>query len=187
MLIKIEDGKVKVQSEYNREFVKKAHEVQGKWESPFWTFPEENEELVRNALFEVYGEDGRVHETVSVDLDMEKYPYGRTVNLDSVEIAVRKWRDSPVQVAGNTIVIAGGFCDCGGSRTNPRVTCETGTVLRIKDIPVEIYNRIKDLPGVIKVDLDADENKKEKKAALEREKERLLKRLAEIKEALGRL
>ena len=92
-----------------------------------------------------------------------------------------------MQVAGNTIVIAGGFCDCGGSRTNPRVTCETGTVLRINDIPVEIYNRIKDLPGVIKVDLDADENKKEKKAALEREKERLLKRLAEIKEALGRL
>ena len=31
-----EDGKIKVQSGYDRRFVKKAHELNGKWEKPFW-------------------------------------------------------------------------------------------------------------------------------------------------------
>ena len=53
MLIKIEDGKMKVQSDYNKKFIAKARELQRKWEAPYWVFPEENEELVREALSSV--------------------------------------------------------------------------------------------------------------------------------------
>lgn len=184
MLVKIEDGRVKVQSDYNRKFVAKAHELQGKWESPYWTFPEENEELVRDALLSIYGEDGRVHATVTVDLDLDKYEYDRSIKIGSIVIARREYRDSSVYVDKRAVVLQGGFCSSGGSRNRPAVTHKEGTVLRIKDIPLAIYEGIKGLAGVTKVDLDADENKAEKKASLEREREALVKRLNEINEQL---
>lgn len=184
MLVKIEDGRVKVQSDYNRKFVAKAHELQGKWESPYWTFPEENEELVRDALLSIYGEDGRVHETVTVDLDLDKYEYDRDIKIGSIVIARREYRDSSVYVNKKAVVISGGFCRSGGSRNQPRVTHEEGTVLRLKDIPIAIYDKIKEQTGVKKVDLNADENKAEKKAKLEREREALVKRLGEIEKQL---
>lgn len=180
MLIKIEDGKMKVQSDYNKKFVNKAHELQGKWESPYWVFPEENEELVREALFSIYGEDGRTHETVIIDLDLDRYEYGTVLKIGSIVIARRAYRDSAVTVDKRAVVVKGGFCSSGGSRNNPCVTHKDGTVIRVKDIPAEIYEEIKDCEGVTKVNLDAKENRAEKKSALIREKEALLKRLSEI-------
>ena len=185
MEIKFENGRMKVKTEYNRKFIAKAHELQGKWESPYWTFPEENEDLVRDALLWSYGEDGRAHETVIVDLDLDVYEYGDSIKIGSVVIAKREYRDSSVWVDGRAVVISGGFCKSGGSRKNPCVTHEAGTILRVKNIPLPIYEEIKDLPGVKKVDLDLEENAKEKKAALEREREALAKRLAEIDRKLA--
>lgn len=186
MLIKMENGKMKVQSDYNRKFIAKARELQGKWEPPFWVFPEENEELVRDALMEAYGEDGRVHEMVVVDIHLDEYrSKGDDLMIGSVVLAKRFSRDSRVVLHKNAVVIAGGFCSSGGSRNSPSVTYEEGTILRVKDVPVSLYEQIQDMPGVVKVDLDA--NHKEKKAALEREKETLLNRLAEIEKLLTSL
>lgn len=180
MLIKIEDGKMKVQSDYNKKFVAKAHELQGKWEPPYWVFPEENEELVREALFMIYGEDGRTHETVIIDIDLDRYEYENVLKVGQIVIARREYRDSAVITDKRAVVIKGGFCSSGGSRNNPRVTHKDGTVIRVKDIPAEIFEEIKDSEGVTKVDMDAEENRAEKKAALIRERETLLKRLSEI-------
>ena len=41
MKVKIEDEKIYVISDYNKEFIKRARYLQGKWESPYWVFPEE--------------------------------------------------------------------------------------------------------------------------------------------------
>ena len=179
-----ESGKVKVKSEYNKKFVAKARELQGKWEPPFWTFPEENEELVRDALLEAYGEDGRYHETMIIDLHLDEFSYGDELKIGSIVLAKRFGRDSKVFMNERAAVIAGGFCSSGGSRNRPAVTHEDGTIVRVKDLPVSLFDQIKDLPGVEKVDLDIDKNQKEKKAALEREKEMILKRLSEIEEQL---
>lgn len=184
MEIKIENGKMKVRCDYNRTFITKAKELQGKWESPFWVFPEENEELVRAALMNAYGEDGRVHDTVVVDLNLDEYSYGHVLKIGSIVLVSRRGRDTPVTVNPRAVVIAGGFSESGGSSNSPAVTHKDGTIVRVKDLPVEIYNQVKDLPGVYKVDLDAKENKREKKANLERERAAILKRLSEIDELL---
>lgn len=183
MLIKIEDGKVKVKTEYNRDFIKKAHELQGKWESPYWTFPEDNEELVRDVLFNIYGEDGRVHESVTVQIDLDKFKYDRDIELGNIVIAKRLRKDSSVILNKNVVVVNGEFCRRGGTTTNPCVTFEQGTVLRVKDFPKELYEKVKDLPGVT-LYTDAENNEKAKRAALEREREKILKRLEEINKQL---
>lgn len=185
MLIKIEEGKVKVQSEYNKEFIRKAHELQGKWESPYWTFPEENEELVRNALFDVYGEDGRIHKNVTIDIDLDNFSYDREIKLGNIVIVKRDWRDSPVTINKNVVVIKGGFCGRGGSRSTPRVTHEEGTVIRVRDLPEEIYEKIKDLEGITLIDANKECDEKAKRAALEREREEIIRRLEEINKQLG--
>ena len=68
-----EGGMLKVQSEYNADFIRKAHELNGKWSSPYWVFEEKNEKLVRQILTDVYGEDGTPQKEVTVDIDLDKY------------------------------------------------------------------------------------------------------------------
>lgn len=68
-----ENGLIKVLSDYNQDFVRKAHELNGKWSSPYWVFEEKNEKLVRQILMDVYGEDGTPQKEVTVDIDLDKY------------------------------------------------------------------------------------------------------------------
>lgn len=178
--VKIENGTMMVKSEYNAKFVKKAQNLQGKWEKPYWIFPKENEEPVRNALLEIYGEDGNPCETVSVDIHLDKYRYGNELKLDSLLIASRIYRDYSVKLANNAIVIAGEFCPSGGSRNNPAVTHESGTIVRVKDLPISIYSRVSTIPGVYL----ADENPDDAYSHLESEKAALLQRIAEIDKLL---
>lgn len=180
MLIKFEDGKMKVQSDYNKKFISRARGLQGKWNAPFWEFPKENEDMVREALMEAYGEDGKIHKTVIVDLELDKYEYNDKINIGEITIAKRRFRDEDVKLDKRAAVVKGGFCESGGSKYHPRVTHENGTVLRVKDVPEKIYEEIKDITGVTKVDIEQEENREEKKAALTREREAIIKRLAEI-------
>ena len=53
MKVKIEDEKIYVISDYNKEFIKRARYLQGKWESPYWVFPEESREKVKEFLKKV--------------------------------------------------------------------------------------------------------------------------------------
>lgn len=177
-----------MQVEYNETFIKHAKMLQGKWKSPYWVFPEENEEFVRSLLLECYGEDGRFHETVTVDLDLDAYGCDEgCIMIGDIVIAKRAAMNQPVSLADNVMLIAGEFKDSGGFASSPAVTFMEGTAIRVKDLPIETYNTIKDKPGVKKVDLDAGANAKTKIASLKREREAILRRLAEIDAALEKL
>lgn len=182
MKVKVENGKMTVESAYSKKFVKRARELGGKWIAPCWVFLAEDEEFVRQALMDVYGEDGSYHESVTVDLDLDHYEYGDVLLLDSVEIACRITRDGRVVMAKGATVISGGFLESGGSRSKPAVTHEAGTIVRIKDVPIALYDRIKDKPGVLLVQKVCD-----RKAQLEKERDKILERLEEIKVELGKL
>lgn len=173
---------MKVQTEYNAGFVKKARELQGKWKSPYWEFPEENEDFVRDALLKFYGEDGRIHDTVTLDINLDEYDFFDVIKLDSVMIAERPGRDRPVNLHKNAMVISGCFHNSGGSMNNPRVTCDAGTVLRVSNFPILFYENIKDVKGIAL----ASETKYSKVSLL-REKEVILSRLAEINALLNNL
>lgn len=54
--------KIKVESDFSKEFVTQAKTIKGRWEKPYWVFPVEQEKRLREILMEVYGEDGSSEE-----------------------------------------------------------------------------------------------------------------------------
>ena len=40
-------GMIFVKADYNREFIDKAKTIGGLWEKPYWVFPENNEDVLR--------------------------------------------------------------------------------------------------------------------------------------------
>ena len=183
MKTKIENGKIYVQSDYNRDYISRAKGLQGKWSSPYWVFPEENIDELRELLLDVYGECGDLAEeapvTVTVDLDLDEYKHvGAEVTIGSFVAVRRRYRDSDVIYADNVMLVKGGFPSSGGSVKNPRVYPDSGTVIRVKDIPVKLYEQIKDEAGVSLY--KAPDN-----AALIEERDKLLARLAELNALIG--
>jgi len=186
MKIKIENGIIYVNSDYNKAFISGARMIQGKWCSPYWTFPEENREEVRDLLLETYGEadildDNEMQRvTVEIDLDVYKDTIGESneLRLDNILVASRMSRDSYVKLADNVMLVTGGFESSGGSRQHPCVNPQKGTVLKVKNIPLRLYEKIKEMDGVRLVsEIDKD--------ALVKEKEKLLARLEEIENLLS--
>ena len=180
-MIKIEcvNGVIKVTSPYNNKFIKGARMIQGKWNSPCWCFPEENQLEVNNLILDVYGElPGSDIPLVTLEVDLDNFPHTDDIELGNVIIASRPGRDSQVVLSDNTMVISGSFYKSGGSAKRPCVTYEPGTIIKVKKFPEIIYEKIKDLKGVRVVsEIDKD--------SLELEKRRLLKRLNEINTLLN--
>ena len=181
MKIKIEDGKIYVKSEYNKAFISKARYIQGKWESPYWVFPEDNREEVKELLIDTYGEadiledDEQQKVTVEINLEVYKDAKGarNEYRLDNILLASRRSRDSYVKLADNVMVIQGGFKESGGSRNNPTINPEDNTILRVKNVPLSSYEKVKDEDGIRLISgVDI--------IALTKEKDRLLARIAEI-------
>lgn len=56
MKILREGTKIKVQSDFNRVFISKAKQIQGKWNAPYWVFPEKVADRLDKILIDVYGE-----------------------------------------------------------------------------------------------------------------------------------
>lgn len=183
MKVTVENGKIKVNSPYNSEFIARARQIQGKWSSPNWVFPEENKDEVKELLVECYGECGDLGEvdTVTIELDLDTYEDdapNHVLMFGSMVLLERRSRDRQPTFADNVMVVTGGFRESGGSRQHPCVSPKEGTILRVKGVPVTVYNRFKDCEGVRLVsDLDTEK--------LKAEREKLLKRLAEIDSLLA--
>ena len=176
------DGRIKVQSDYNREYISRAKLIEGKWESPYWSFPEENEKEVRALLLEIYGEDGEYHETVDILVDITKMPDDGTISLCSRALCSRRQRDCNVELANGVMLVEGGFTESGGSAKNPMVSPRNGTVLKVKRCPVSFYERVKEMPNVTLCESD-----KSRKKILTEKKEELLRYIAEIDAELATL
>ncbi len=189
MKVKFENGKFKVWADYNAQFVNAARKLAGKWNatSKSWDFDERNAELVRPVLFDFYGTDGEsTPDTVSVKICFEEdfSKLTEPVTVCGRVIARAFGRDSGARL-GDGIVMVSGSIDSGGSVKNWRTEISAGSVFIIHDFP---RNRIQDigftvlevieraeLPNAPVIDRDA----------LREEKERILKRLAEIETILS--
>lgn len=180
-----ENGIIKVQSEYNQTFVSRARNLHGKWDKPYWVFPIEKADQVRKALVEAYGDDGS-GENVKVRVDLDKCPLveawdnNLTISGKAL-IATRYERDRRVKLPLSVNCIKGDFCPSGGSVKNPRATWINGTVVEM-EIPTALWSQCEGYEGITLVD-----GNKDKRAALEAEKEKLQKRLQEIEQELANL
>lgn len=175
-----ENNLIKVKSAYNADFVKKAHELNGKWEKPYWVFSEDTSDVLNDTLVEIYGEGFEEVPRVTVEIDLDTFigdDEASEIRVGGASIAYRPSRDARVRLVGDTFVKAGGFLESGGSARYPKVTWEPGTVLVAK-VPETVI----DAPGVKAIDSAID-----RKSKLEAEKEQLLKRIAEIDAMLDNL
>jgi hypothetical protein len=183
MEVTVENEKIKVNSSYNKSFVTRAKQIQGKWNAPYWVFPEENREEVKALLVECYGECGELGtvSTVTIELDLDAYTEGDEdgeIRVGSMVVLKRRYRDSEVVFSDNAMLISGGFATSGGSVKYPSISANEGTIIRVKKVPETIFNKIKDHEGVKLVsDIDVE--------SLKVEREKLLKRLAEIDSLLA--
>lgn len=183
--VTVGNGKIKVESPYNRDYISLAKQIQGKWAAPCWEFPEENKEQVKDLLIECYGECGTLGDvnTVNIEIDLDKYngEVNEAIKLGAMTLVSRPHRDRVVIYSPNVMLVAGGFDETGGSAKYPRVCAHEGTILRVKNVPTSVYNKFKDCAGIRLIsDSDIDvEN-------LKTEREKLLRRLAEIDDLLAK-
>lgn len=161
-MVKLEksEGKIYTTTTYNATFIKKAKNLQGKWDGEHWVFDEKVENLVREILKEIYGTDGECFtKKVTVELELDKYftVDKQELKIGDLVIAIRRYRDSEVILKEGAIVVTGGFPSSGGSMKTPRLNAHKDTVIRV-EIPETLYDKIAELPGVdlIQVDLNTD-------------------------------
>ena len=163
-------------SEYNTLFVKKARFLGGSWDraSSAWSFPDSRESLVKEILREIYGTDGKEEPaivTVQIDMDLFYDTLNSEIYLGGFPLASRSFRDSNVKLAPWAYLVNGEFCSSGGSRNNPCVTWETGTIVKA-DVPAATYELEKGKEGITLCTIDIKSLRKERKS--------LIKRIAEI-------
>lgn len=149
--IEIEDNKVKTYTHYNYTFIKKARGLQGKWNGAAWEFDIEYIELVKKALYDVYGENGvddveRLDAIIDLEILEETYNCYSSdeITAFSRTLVKRHSRDSSVKIDPETLILEGLFSGSGGSSKNPRIGNVEGVKLLVKNIPVSMYEKFKD-------------------------------------------
>lgn len=183
MKIEIRDTKAYVYTPYNPQFVREIKAIGGaKWNGVerCWMIPKASVDTARKVMMEVYGETDLPDEgekvTVRVafdeDVEVERGPvviYGRV-------IASAYGRDSGAKV-GEGVTFIKGMPRSGGSRNYWETIIPEGCVVEIRNIPVAAITDDYKYEVVKEKAID--------KEALEAEKEKLLKRLAEIEALLA--
>jgi hypothetical protein len=175
--IKLKEKTIVVYSEYNSELPRRARQLGGKWVSDIkaWRFDIRDKVDIRKLYMDIYGEFEYCGDRVIVRIPVtEKISELRgSVYMCGRQIA-RAWgRDSGAQT-GKGVSLVGCSASSGGSVKNWETV--------ITPIPgKEAYIKIKDVPrslaekeGVEIVGTNIDAN------ALQKEKEKMLKRIAEI-------
>lgn len=109
-----EENKIKVKSEYNEEFISRAHELQGKWDAPFWVFDERTADRLETILKEIYGEGFTPASRTEIEIDLDSfyedcYEDKSTLAYKNIAFATRFGRDSRVTLKGDAYVSVGSF------------------------------------------------------------------------------
>lgn len=176
---RIEDKRIFVESEYNVSFVKKVKRIGGKWNGKEWHVDENSKELLGEILLTSYGENPfnpLQNKKIKVEFKpMDFEGYDKTIDVGGFPVVTRRGRDYNVQLLNNASVIKGAFRTSGGSVKNPACNA-TEDIVMVVDLPELIYKELSE-KDLNKLKVITTESKKEE---LEREKEQLLKRLAEI-------
>lgn len=190
--IRTEADKAYISSPFNPEFVKKIHSIgSAKWHAATkeWQVPVESLEDAKQVLRDVYGTDGSensepkvtVKLTIddNVDLgDIQSIDNELVMTLFGREIMSARGRDSGVKVADGVTVK--GKYKSGGSMKYPTIEFGKGTEIIVYNVPESLAKKAKVKHATVEI---VSEPKIDRQALLD-EKERLLKRIAEIDKLL---
>lgn len=188
----VTEGACCVWSPYNEDFVPRAKLLAGHFRGGRWEFPESQTERVRALCLEIYGTDGSTPiPTVTVRLklqDRDRWEAGTEVTLCGRRVAKVLGRDGVAILSDNVVVLKGGF-DSGGSRKNPRICVQEGTVIELLEVPQPAAERViaagtsgwvlsaEVIPQEVAPAIDVE--------ALKAERQKLAARLAEVNTLIG--
>ena len=190
--IRTEADKAYISSPYNPEFVKEIHSIgSAKWHAATkeWQVLVESLEDAKQVLRKVYGTDGSensepkvtVKLTIDDDVDLgdiQSIDNELVMTLFGREIMSARGRDSGVKVADGVTVK--GKYKSGGSMKYPTIEFGKGTEIIVYNVPESLAKKAKIKHATVEV---VSEPKIDRQALLD-EKERLLKRIAEIDKLL---
>lgn len=188
--IRVQDDKAYISSPFNQDFIHKIHSIgSAKWERKLqaWSVPVNELENVKKMLREVYGTDGSensepkvtVKLTIDDDVDLDDFQEDpMTMTLFGREIMRAYSRDSGVKVAPDVTVV--GDYGSGGSRNHPTIWFGKGAEIYVYKVPESLAKKAKVPHMTVEI---ISEPKIDHQALLD-EKERLLKRIAEIDKLL---
>ena len=187
--VNIENGRAKVFTPFNRDFVNAIRNVGGrKWDADnkCWTVPEESLPQVRQIMMDVYGETDLPDTCGSVTVKVtfkEEYSERRDdVIIFKKVIASARGRDSGAR-PGDDVTFLEGEPTSGGSMKNWESVVPAGAVVLLRHVPLSVWEEDKDSEYYTAVLVD--EGKDVKRKELEEEKARLLARIAEIDKELA--
>lgn len=190
--IRTEADKAYISSPFNPEFVKKIHSIgSAKWHAATkeWQVPVESLEDAKQVLRDVYGTDGSENNEPKVTVkltvlddcdlgDIQSIDNELVMTLFGREIMSARGRDSGVKVADGVTVK--GKYKSGGSMKYPTIEFGKGTEIIVYNVPESLAKKTKVKHATVEI---VSELKIDRQALLA-EKERLLKRIAEIDKLL---
>jgi hypothetical protein len=172
-------GSLTVASPYHPDFVQGAHQLAGKWKSPFWMFNLMQESAVRALCMNVYGTDGTISDLVTVRVHLYKLTSlpQQTFYMLGRELCQRKTRNDLVKLGAGVVLVDGAFSKTGGSVLNPKIgACQV--TLDVQYVPRPMaYEYCNLYPDTYQI---LDSTWEIHKQALLAERERLLERLDAI-------
>nr|DAY65120.1 MAG TPA: HepA-related protein (HARP) [Caudoviricetes sp.] len=190
--IRTEADKAYISSPFNPEFVKKIHSIgSAKWHAATkeWQVPVESLEDAKRVLRDVYGTDGSENNEPKVTVkltvlddcdlgDIQSIDNELVMTLFGREIMSARGRDSGVKVADGVTVK--GKYKSGGSMKYPTIEFGKGTEIIVYNVPESLAKKAEVKHATIEI---VSEPKIDRQALLD-DKERLLKRIAEIDKLL---
>lgn len=185
MKIEMENGKANVYTPYNPDFVKAIKGIGGaKWNGSgsCWIIPGSAVEAVREIMVDVCGySDIKENETVCIRLTFneEARELQKDVVLFGKVLSHAYGRDSGARVGDDVAYTAGGATS-GGSAKNWYSIVKEGSVVVLTNVNRYIYEKAETKYDVTVEVLET----KADKLQLLAEKERLIKRIAEIEKLL---
>lgn len=196
----IENGKLYVSSDYNAEWVKKAKLIGGKWDGArkCWRFAVDDAGTVSDARLDIFGDDGSDEPAKVADIfvRVDKLYDETEITICGVPVCRRMHRDEPVRMADGVVLVRGSFAESGGSMKNPRVCALEDTVVKIKNVPERLIDKmLRD--DKIKEAIEHVEHSRAVQAEepdtlkrvdqLRKERDELVKRIAEIDNEINKM
>lgn len=186
----IESGNnVELYTPYSKDFVAEIKNIGGsRWNvsKKCWTIPKEALDFAKDAMLRIYGDNGDEKQatlTVKLTFGETKYSQNREAyTLMGKTIARATGRDSGAYPCEDSIFEAG-KPNSGGSKVNWYTTIPSGCVVRLSNVSTTMWKEfIESEHEGITAEICEDKVDRE---ALELERKKLLKRLAEIDNILG--
>lgn len=175
---------------YSKQFVSEIKGIGGaKWnrDSSCWSIPSDALDIAKGIMLKVYGDNGDEKQpTLTVRVDVESSQYSEfcdAYTLLGKTVARARGRDSGATI-GEDVIFEKGKPTSGGSAKNWYTKVPEGSVIRLSNVSMSLWEEFK-ASSHEGITAEVVEDKIDY-AALEAEKEKLLKRLDEIEQLLKR-